>query len=244
MGRRVIVGTCGFQKARRLHYRDLDAVEVQQTFYDPRDVDRLSLWRSEAPESFIFTMKAWMLVTHRYNKRLWRRLKEEPPGDYSSYGFFQDTQEVWWAWGKTLEAARALNAEVIVLQSPPSFKPSKENLAKLEAFLSKLDTRAGLAWEPRGDWWREPEVLRRISNEWGIAVVGDPLKSREPMGEIVYIRLHGMGGEVNYKYKYTDEDLRLLTAKMEEYDRRTYIMFNNIHAYEDAVRLKRLLGKE
>ncbi|MEB3780620.1 MAG: DUF72 domain-containing protein, partial [Desulfurococcales archaeon] len=67
---------------------------------------------------------------------------------------------------------------------------------------------------------------------------------REPMGEIVYIRLHGMGGEVNYKYKYTDEDLRLLTAKMEEYDRRTYIMFNNIHAYEDAVRLKRLLGKE
>ncbi|WP_256204927.1 hypothetical protein [Aeropyrum camini] len=44
---RVVVGTCGFQRGRRIHYRLLDAVEVQQTFYDPPPKSQLESWRRE-----------------------------------------------------------------------------------------------------------------------------------------------------------------------------------------------------
>jgi hypothetical protein len=47
---RVLVGTCGFQRARGMHYSNLDVLEVQQTFYDPRDLSLFSKWRSEAPQ--------------------------------------------------------------------------------------------------------------------------------------------------------------------------------------------------
>ena len=241
---RLVIGTCGFQRARKLHYTSLDGVEVQQTFYDPRVTDRLRKWRSEAPQGFTFTMKAWMLVTHKYNKKLWKRLKEEPPGDRSRYGFFQDTREVWWAWEKTLEAADALGAEVIVLQSPQSFRPTQVNLEALDRFLSKAE-RMGriIAWEPRGEWWQKPDKLQEIADKHNILVVGDPLKERAPIGAPAYVRLHGMGGEVNYRYKYKQEELEALArwARARK-DRGAYIMFNNIYAYEDAVRLKTLLS--
>ncbi|MCE4602118.1 MAG: DUF72 domain-containing protein [Desulfurococcales archaeon] len=241
---RLVIGTCGFQRARRLYYGNLNGVEVQQTFYDPRVTKILRGWRSEAPVGFSFTMKAWMLVTHKYNKRLWRRLREEVPGDRSRYGFFQNTKEVWWAWEKTLEAAKALEAEVIVMQSPQGFRPTQENMKSLERFLEDADRQGRIiAWEPRGEWWLKVNTLQEIAEKYNILIVGDPLKERTPIGAPAYVRLHGMGGEINYQYSYKDEELEDLArwARSEARTRGSYIMFNNIHAYKDAVRLKALL---
>jgi len=243
---RVIVGTCGFSRSRRLIFRDLDAVEVQETFYDPPPSDRLRKIREEAPEGFHITMKAWMLVTHTYNKMLWRRLRRTPPGDPARYGGFQDTEEVWWAWAETLRAARDLDARVIVLQTPASFGYTQENLARVERFLAKAE-RDGrmLAWEPRGTWWDHREVLERISSEYDVIIAGDYLRGRTSTchAGVGYARLHGLGGrEVNYKYKYTDDDLK----KLIEIIRSTkcsisYVMFNNVYSYQDAVRFKELI---
>ena len=244
----IYVGTCGFSRSRRLVFSNLDAVEIQQTFYDPPPPDRLARLRREAPDGFTFTVKAWMLVTHRYNKMLWKRLHRKVPGDRSKYGFFQDTGEVWWAWSKTLEAAKALRARIIVLQSPASFRPTMENIKRIERFLSRAPREGmDLAWEPRGEWWDLREELARMSRVYEVIIVGDFLRGRVTPCVVgkAYARLHGLGGkEANYRYKYTNNDLAMLKDIVNNIDcSEIYIMFNNIYSYDDALRFKSLLEK-
>ncbi|BAA81191.2 conserved hypothetical protein [Aeropyrum pernix K1] len=243
---RVVVGTCGFQKSRKMHYKLLDAVEVQQTFYDPPPRSRLDSWRSEAPEDFEFTVKAWMLVTHGYNPRLWRRLKRRVAGDRSAYGGFKLTRENLWAWSVTLEAAEALKARIIVVQTPASFEASIENSERIVEFFNKAE-RGGfiIAWEPRGAWWENPNLLAETARKAGLVIAGDVLRGRLPPDEqeLLYARLHGLGGgEVNYKYKYTDDDLkRLATTICGGLWSEAYVMFNNVYSFDDALRFKQVL---
>jgi uncharacterized protein YecE (DUF72 family) len=241
----VIVGTCGFQKARRRHYSELDAVEVQQTFYDPPSPDTLKKWRSEAPPSFEFTVKAWMLVTHEYNKRLWARMKRKIDADPSKFGGFKLTREVLWAWEVTLEAAKALSARIIVVQTPPSFSATSENAERVVRFFREAPREGFIvAWEPRGDWWESPKLLAEVAEKAELVIAGDVLRGRTPPAgqEMLYARLHGLGGrEVNYKYKYTEDDLRRLAETVKGW-RKSYVMFNNVYAFDDAVRFKRIVG--
>lgn len=239
------VGTCGFQKSRSAHYRYLDVLEVQQTFYDPPSPDRLEGWRREAPESFEFTVKAWMLITHEYNARLWRRVKRELKGDPSNYGGFKPTREVMEAWEETLEAARALDAKVIVFQTPRSFQPTTPNIRNLKNFITSVyEKDIVLAWEPRGAWWDHGELLAQLSQDLELLIVGDPLTGKNPYcsKSRCYYRLHGIGrGETNYSYKYTDNDLARLYERLEEYSSYVnYVLFNNIHSFDDALRFKTL----
>jgi len=58
---------------------------------------------------------------------------------------------------RSVEAARALRASVL-LQSPPSFTPDPEK--DLARFLSEVDRNGlTLVWEPRGRWGEELERL-------------------------------------------------------------------------------------
>ncbi|MEB2836282.1 MAG: DUF72 domain-containing protein [Desulfurococcales archaeon] len=241
-----LVGTCGFQRARSLHYKSLDAVEVQQTFYDPPPPERLSKWRTEAPEGFVFTVKAWMLITHGYNKRLWRRLKRELPFEPAEFKPFHTNKAVLWALEVTLEAARALGARVLVFQSPASFGATEENARLVASFFKE----AGLEnwevyWEPRGSWWSQGRgLLERVASEAGIGIAGDVLRGRlPPRGQdALYARLHGLGGrgEVNYRYKYSDDDLQRLLDAISPWGG-GYIMFNNVYAFNDARRFREML---
>ena len=244
---RVLVGTCGFQRSRRLHYSNLDVLEVQQTFYDPRDVELFATWRSEAPESFTFTVKAWMLVSHEPG-RLWSRLKGPIPGDKSNYGGLKVTKETLWAWEETLKAVEALKAPIIVVQTPPSFGYSDRNVEVAIKFFTTVERRGRtIVWEPRGDWWDNMEALEMVAKEAEVLVGGDILRGRLPprSQRIVYARLHGLGGdEVNYKYKYTDSDLEKLRAIIEDIKPvEAYILFNNVYSYDDALRFKALISK-
>ncbi|MEB3859776.1 MAG: DUF72 domain-containing protein, partial [Desulfurococcales archaeon] len=209
----------------------------------------LSSWRREAPEGFEFTVKAWMLITHGYNARLWRRLRREVKGDPGNYGGFKPTREVMEAWEETLRAARSLDASIIVFQTPGSFKPEKENMRNLEAFMESIDAKGyTLAWEPRGEWWDKPGLLRELAEKLDIAIVGDPLMGKAPICNrgLCYYRLHGIGGrETNYKYKYTDEDLSRLYREISKLgSQENYILFNNIHAFDDALRFKNLVESQ
>ncbi|MGC8994630.1 MAG: DUF72 domain-containing protein, partial [Pyrobaculum sp.] len=79
----------------------------------------------------------------------------------------------------------------------------------------------------------------------GILIVVDPLR-REPLpADLYYFRLHGLGeGEVNYRYKYTDDDLRRIVAVIRKLQGdAVYVMFNNIYMYDDAVALKQMLSR-
>ncbi|MEB3806896.1 MAG: DUF72 domain-containing protein [Desulfurococcales archaeon] len=241
----VRVGTCGFTRSRRLIFTELDIVEIQQTFYDPRVSSSLKRIKQEAPEDFEFSVKAWMLVTHKYNAKLWKRLKKPVPDNKEDYGFFQDNEAVAWAWRETINAAEAIGAKVIVLQTPASFKPTKENVNRLSTFLSKHWPEGyTLAWEPRGEWWDRRDLLEGFNKEFGLLIAGDVLRGRMPPSgqDKLYTRLHGLGGaEVNYRYKYTVEDLqRLLDIVRSGGWEISYVLFNNVFSYEDAVAFKRL----
>lgn len=73
----VQVGTCGFAAAQATLFREFDILEVQQTFYQPPGVSTVTRWREHAPPDFIFTIKAWQLLTHEPGSPTYRRLKED-----------------------------------------------------------------------------------------------------------------------------------------------------------------------
>ena len=246
----VKVGCCGFPVARSRYYQAFKLVEVQQTFYKIPQLSTLEGWRKEAPEDFEFTVKAWQAVTHPPSSPTWRKAGiRVDPSKADRYGNLKPTPENFEAWEKTLEAAKVLNARIIVVQTPPSFGYSEENLRNaLEFFRRARRDGVLIAWEPRGTWHDRPEAVKRVVEEANVIHVVDPLR-RDPVayGEVVYFRLHGLGGrEVNYRYRYTDEDLRRLAEKIASLPksvREVYVLFNNVYMFEDAQRFKRICSE-
>lgn len=230
------VGCCGFPVSRSTYYGTFRCVEVQQTFYQPPREDTLRKWRSEAPEGFEFTIKAWQLITHEPKSPTYRRLKLKIPEDRKDrYGAFKPTGEVLEAWEVTRLSAQALGARIIIFQTPLSFKPTEDALRNIRAFFGRI-RRDGfiLGWEPRG--W-PGEVVRSICEELDLVHVVDPFSDEATWGGIVYWRLHGKGG---YNYRYSQQELEELRGRIEG-DRPHYVMFNNTNMFEDARRFLRLL---
>jgi len=244
-----------FPFARKRYYETYRTVELQNTFYDLPGVDYAEKLRAEAPEDFIFNMKAWQVITHSSRSPTWRRMRHKPPGKLENYGELKPTSENIAAWIKVLEFARAINARTIVLQTPPSFGYSEENAERASTFfkialekMHEIGLGSAVAWEPRGTWHEHLEVLRNIVCRHGIIHVVDPLR-RSPIicegQRLLYFRLHGLGGrEVNYRYRYTDEDLARLASIVKELlethssIREAYVMFNNVYMAQDSVRFR------
>ena len=229
------VGTCGFTYR---HFKYFEALEVQQTFYDVVSENRLKKWK-EKGENVEFTVKALQVITHEYNPTTYKRMKNVL-GNRENYGYFKPTKEVEEAYEITLKEAKILGARVIIFQTPSSFIPKEENVKNLKDFFSSADKSFVYGWEPRGDAWYTSNILEKIFQDLDIIHVVDPFKHNS-LTEQKYYRLHGIGkGEVNYSYKYTDEDLTKL-ANMVKGERDAYIMFNNINAFNDALKFKKIL---
>jgi len=252
------VGCCGYPVSRTRYYTLFKTVELQQTFYNLPTLDTASRWRREAPSDFVFNMKAWQVITHPSSSPTWRRLRSLPPGQIENYGFLKPTRENLDAWKKSLEIAKVLRARVIVLQTPPSFKYSEEHVKWVNEFFSHAGREAKsseiiIGWEPRGDWKNFPDVLKNVICTHEVIHITDPLRLDPIVCEgqkVLYFRLHGLGGrEVNYRYKYTDEDLEKLTSKINKYInayediREIYVMFNNIYMLDDSKRFRDLAAK-
>jgi len=233
------VGCCGFPVARKVYYQHFRCVEVQQTFYHPPEERTLRRWREEAPGDFEFTVKAWQLITHEPRSPTYRRLRLKlPEGELGGCGGFKPTDRVLWAWEVTKASALALGARIVIFQTPPSFRPCEEALANLRSFFSSID-RGGLllGWEPRG--WPS-NLVRELCRELDLFHVVDPFKDEATWGPLRYWRLHGRDG---YRYRYSDEELRDLVARVER-GMDHYVMFNNTEMFEDAKRFLELLGRD
>ena len=255
---KVFVGCCGFPFSRKKYYAIFTTVEVQQTFYRLPPKDTVERWRREAPGEFIFNMKAWQVITHPSSSPTWRRTGIRPAGNIENYGYLKPTSENIEAWRKSIEIARVLSARVIVLQTPPSFGYNSENAQNARKFLSiatkYIDSNMVVGWEPRGNWSEHRDVVEGIvCSIPGVIHVVDPFR-RSPVickeQRILYLRLHGIGKkEVNYKYKYSDEDLAklasLVRSMVEQYDsiREVYVMFNNVYMGDDARRFKEIADR-
>jgi len=243
----IYYGTCGFPRSKRALKEKLKAIEVQQTFYKPPSLETLKRWREElAP--LRRHVKAWQLVTHPPSSPTYKRAGIIVPKDkYDKYGMLKLTEEVKDAWFKTVECAKTLEADFIVVQTPPKFGYSEENLRRaLDFFEWAKESWKRIAWEPRGSWREHPEAVKKVVEEAGIVHAVDPFRWWPPLsGGPLYLRLHGRGGkEVNYRYKYTDQDLMelvelILNSGREE----AHVMFNNIYMFQDAVRFSEILEK-
>ncbi len=241
------MGTCGFsgRGGRKNYYSNFSAVEVQETFYRPVPTDTLRRWRSEAPNHFEFTVKAFQGITHPASSPTWKRAGRFKPTP--GHGFFKPTKEVFEGWELTRSEAQALGASVVVFQTPPSFGPSEENLLNIDAFFTKIDRGSFvLGWEPRGEWYNHTDLLEQVLRRHNLVHVVDPFRHMPLVdSKVQYFRLHGIGrGEVNYSYKYTDEDLaRLLSIVDSLSASKVYVFFNNIYMFDDALRFKEMVER-
>ncbi len=190
----IYVGCCGFPVARKRYYRVFKAVEIQQTFYQPPKITTAQKWRAEAPQDFLFTLKAWQLITHEATSPTYRRLKLQIPArKEKNHGSFKPTDEIFAAWETIRLFARELKAKIIVFQCPASFTPERRNKKNISRFFRSID-RKGLtfAWEPRGEW--SETDIKEICQELDLIHCVDPFKFAPVHGRIRYFRLHGPNG--------------------------------------------------
>lgn len=251
MKNRTIVGTCGFPSRKELIFENLDAVEIQETFYNPIGERRIETLLSLKPTGFTYTVKAWQVITHDSSSPTWRRLRKRPEGNIENYGGLKPTKENFNALKVSIDIANRLNAPVLVLQTPPGMR-CENRWDEIEEFFRKAVSMArshsiSIAWEPRGECKKSRKVIE-IASMLEIILINDigreePIVNKIGKKSVIYSRLHGIGGkEVNYKYKYTLEDLENMARKLKgtRYDI-AYVLFNNIYMVEDAVQFKEII---
>ena len=233
-------GTCGFGRRQTDVLAQLDAVEIQETFYRPVSAERAIQWRAKAPQHFRFCVKASQLITHEATSPTYRRSgRVIPDSEKPGYGSFRDTPPVREGWDATQSVAEAIRATVIVFQTPASFGPTEANRTALYRFFESIRTDATKAIELRGPW--AAHIVEKICEDLGLVHAIDPFDKEPATYGLAYFHLHGSPpGKTMYRYTYTDEDLAQLLAICREYDD-TYVMFNNETMQRDAVRFAELL---
>lgn len=239
------MGVCGFAESQERIFRDFDVLEVQQTFYQPPAPAAAERWKVKAPPSFVFTLKAWQLITHEASSPTYRRLREKLiSGSLIQAGAFRWNDTTRMAWERTFEIAETLDAWGIVFQTPRSFEPTTENLRRIRKFFETVD-RGGrrMVFEPRGGAWTD-RIVAPLVQDLDLVHCVDPFL-REPVEGpktcVRYFRLHGRPAYV-YHYAYTEEDLDFLQGRLTGRER-NFVLFNNDSMARDARRfLARLRG--
>jgi len=219
------VGCCGYPVSMGRYQEAFQLVELNSTFYKYPRSSTVERWRRRAPETFEFTVKAHKEISHEY------RLKPEMAAE---------------AFERMKNICRTLEARILLIQTPASFKP--ESLPVAEEFFGSVN-REGLTlvWETRGPAWERPEVREKLGEtleRLDVPHVTDPLRVMPVyVGEVAYLRLHGLGSRMYY-YQYTDEELKTLHERIKRLNprkRSVYVLFNNLSMFEDGLRFKSLL---
>ncbi|MCD6403235.1 MAG: DUF72 domain-containing protein [Candidatus Aenigmarchaeota archaeon] len=218
-----------FRSKLQAYAKMFDSVEVNSTFYRLPKPETAEKWKTEAEEvnkSFVFTMKVNQEITHKLRF-----------GDRSVEVF-----------GRVREVGKRLGAKVLLFQTPASFKSTDENIDKMKKFFDEVE-RDGFvfAWEPRGEWHKNKELIKEVCSELNLVECVDPLRNtpvwfgRE---RIAYFRLHGFGKPSMYSYKFSDEELRKIKGIVESLNvNKVYLFFNNVFMYDDAIRFKKIIEK-
>lgn len=237
----VLVGCCGLAGLSLGEYaKRFSVLEVQSTFYRLPMKHTAEVWRKTAP-NLVFTMKAFQGVTHPSDSPTWRKAARELEGvDPAEVGLLKPSGFVKRAWERTVDIAMSLGAKVVVVQLPPSFVHSGSNLVRLKHFFSSVDFGFLSAVEFRHESWLTRLELAAESLKRRVIVVTDPLKIAPPIQQVQYHRLHGTNGFVNYRHRYTDDELRELGRRISGTN--AYVLFNNFSMREDAERFSRIHG--
>jgi len=167
---------------RMLEYygQQLNAVEINNTFYRMPTEKVLLDWRATVPDEFRFVLKASRRITH------FKRLRDTG-------------KEVdWFARTATVLGDRL---GPTLFQLPPNLK---KDTARLQTFLATLPAHWLAAFEFRHDSWHDPEIAA-ILREAGAALVTADTEDQPAPDPVIttswgYLRLR--------RSDYTDADLK------------------------------------
>lgn len=256
------VGTCGYSwydpgddwderyESKLAAYADaFDVLELNQTFYSLPQVSTAKRWRREAVDPFSFVVKAWQALTHPWGSPTWNGHRDDVPDDRTDeVGHLKPSSFVETAWERTKARADALAADLVLIQTPPSFGCTDEHERNLRSFFDRIDRgELAIAWEPRGDWPANRDRIEQLCTELDLIHAVDPMRAdptvREPYA---YARLHGLNDDpTDYDYDYSRDELLDLVDRLQAFQTgsdRVYCLFNNYEMYDNATALKDLLA--
>lgn len=197
-----------------------DFVEVNSTCYEIPSLQLVESWRRLVPSNFEFAVRCNKAVTHRYK--------------------FQPILEAFEVLQRMMAICRTLKAEILHLQTPPTFQPTKTNIKLIDNFFSSTDLKGiRVALEIRGAKQPlNPDLVKTMQDHNLIHCV-DLSKDEEPAykSDILYSRLFRKGR--HNIYQPTDEELMKIDKKASKGDHeRVAISFHFVKMYKDAARLK------
>ena len=188
-----------------------DFVEVNSTFYSIPSMDMVRRWRKRVPSDFEFSVKCHRDLTHKY--------------------CLSPTRESYEILMRSLRICRELKAQILVIQTPPSFNLD-EKIPEIKHLFSSIDLMdVKLAWEIGG---RITQQTIELMSDLGIIHCTDI--SRElpnPGHDILYTRLFGHGK--HNLYQFDDAELMQIDARIQKINPKTaYITFHGARMYKDA----------
>jgi uncharacterized protein YecE (DUF72 family) len=224
--------------------RAFDTVEVDSTFYAAPSEATYDAWARRTPPGFTFALKLPQKITHEES------LRGSAAAD---------------ALAEFCRGARRLREKLaaVLIQLPPQFEATRENLRALSEFLPLLPTDIRFAVELRDPFWFEDELLVPLSLQRNVslALVEAPWVTRERVwraaaqlldtSDFAYVRWMGARDLTRFDEVARPRDLNLdkWGAAIERLRERVpYVCayFSNFyegHAPASANKLKRLLGE-
>ena len=197
-----------------------DFVEVNSTFYQIPNLKTVESWRRQVPPDFEFSVRCNGDVTHKYQ--------------------FQPREEAFSTFGKMLTICKALRAEILHMQTPSLFQPTRDNAALIRSFMSSVDPRGvRIALEIRGANQRLSSDFVKMMQDHNMVHSVDLSKDEEPVyhSDVLYSRLFGKGW--HNIYQPTDQELKKIDERASSKEhKKTVVSFHFVRMYKDAARLK------
>lgn len=199
----------------------LNAVEINSTFYRKPTLTTMEKWYHDTDRDFKFFIKIPKSITH---------IKKLVDTEKDTVEFCQH-----------ISSGLKDKLAGFLFQFPPSFQFSKENLEKVLKTVDKIYLNVV---EFRHHSWWIPEVYEILKMEniifSGVSIPKDISDDFIINNDyFVYYRLHGL--PQMFKSEYMENDLNNLAKKINDFNRTTFIFFNNtygISGIKNALYLK------
>ncbi len=216
----VYIGTCGWSgyPGGLIEYAHIfNSVEINSSFYRIPTPRVASKWRNNVDKinrKFIFTLKVSRIITHIDRFR---------------------TEKSFRVFDYLIEIANILRTKFLLFQTPPSFKPSKENIKNVKDFFNSVPKKYVYIFEVRwGEQWTK-EIVSPLFKELNLNQAVDPFRQKWSIGDILYYRLHGFGKSIMYDYNFSNKELNELFERVNKSSKKQkYVFFNNAYMFDNA----------
>jgi uncharacterized protein YecE (DUF72 family) len=223
-----------------VYARVFSTVEVDSTFYAIPSAKTVDGWAKRTPPRFTFALKLPQEITHEHALR---SSCSEALAEFCDHA--------------SLLGDRLAS---VLIQLPPQFEMSPENVRALREFLPRLPRELRFSIEFRSSEWLEENVvellgkynvaLALVEGQW-LAWARVRQTAEHPAADFAYVRWMGARDLTRFDtvQRPQDENLRewhALLVKLCERVPKIYAYFSNFyegHAPMSALKLKRLLGQ-